>query len=111
MTSYARNPAYLLNHSVAYGVAAVSCWTEFALEWHFLPSLKDHTTIAAIGYLLIADPSIILILTPSGLMLALCGEAMRKMAMFTARESFSHIVQTVRHDDHVLVTSGIYRFV
>ena len=33
---------------------------------------------------------------------------MRKLAMFTARANFSHIISTEKEDSHVLVTSGVY---
>lgn len=31
--------------------------------------------------------------------------------MVHAAKSFSHVVKTVKHDDHTLVTDGVYRFV
>jgi protein-S-isoprenylcysteine O-methyltransferase len=30
--------------------------------------------------------------------------------MIHASRSFSHIVKVVKHDDHVLITDGVYRF-
>ena len=42
------------------------------------------------------------------LVAVVAGEGLRKLAMFTARESFSHIVATEKESDHVLVTSGVY---
>ena len=42
------------------------------------------------------------------LVAVVAGEGLRKLAMFTARESFSHIVATEKESDHVLVTAGVY---
>ena len=85
--------SFLLNHSPAYHIAAVASWAEFFLEFYFAPVLKS---VRAVSYL--------------GLCVCLLGEVVRKLAMAHAGRSFSHIVQSVRKEDHVLVTDGIYRF-
>lgn len=43
-----------------------------------------------------------------GLGLCLAGEVLRKLAMFTAKSNFNHIIQVKREEGHVLVTNGIY---
>ena len=37
------------------------------------------------------------------------GQTIRSLAMIHASSSFSHIVKSIKHEDHVLVTDGIYR--
>lgn len=85
--------SFILNHSAAYGIAAVASWLEFAVEWYFFPTVKyDYfLPVTAVGSVLCAG-----------------GELLRKTAMLTARTSFTHVVQSVREDDHRLVTTGVY---
>lgn len=45
-----------------------------------------------------------------GLLLVLCGEALRKAAMLTAGSNFNHIVQNEKAQSHVLVTGGVYAY-
>lgn len=78
--------SFLLNHSVAYGVAAAVSWVEFGLELHFLPVLKSQKT-----------------LSQAGIVVCLFGDVLRKLAMFHAGRSFNHIVQSSKREDHVLV--------
>lgn len=84
---------FMLNHSMAYIIAATSSWLEFVIELYFLPILKENTFILIIG-------------------IAVClgGEVLRKLAIITANTSFNHIVQYHKSEDHVLVTHGVYRF-
>ena len=42
-------------------------------------------------------------------MLVLLGETMRKAAMWTARDNFSHKIAHTKEDSHELVTHGVYR--
>jgi protein-S-isoprenylcysteine O-methyltransferase len=32
----------------------------------------------------------------------------RSLAMIHANHSFSHVVKAIKHDDHVLITTGVY---
>ncbi|XP_042855538.1 protein-S-isoprenylcysteine O-methyltransferase-like [Penaeus japonicus] len=97
ITTAIGNPAtlsldsYLLNHSVAYGLAAVASWVEFFIERYFLPEMKT------LWYL-----------STFGILVCLWGEIIRKAAMLTAKTNFNHIVQTERQKDHELVTWGAY---
>lgn len=45
------------------------------------------------------------ILVTLGMVAAQC---IRSMAMIQAAQSFSHIVKSKKHDDHLLVTHGLY---
>jgi len=83
--------SYMVNHSVAYAVAAVSSWLEHGLLLYFVPGLKQHQFI-----------------TYAGLAVCIVGEIVRKLAMFHAGRSFNHLVQDSKADDHILVTSGVY---
>lgn len=84
---------FMLNHSMAYIIAATSSWLEFVIELYFLPMLKENAFVLIIG-------------------IAVClgGEVLRKLAIITANTSFNHIVQYHKSEDHVLVTHGVYRF-
>ncbi|XP_076652505.1 isoprenylcysteine carboxylmethyltransferase ste14 [Halictus rubicundus] len=84
--------SFILNHSIAYGVAACSSWVEFIVEREYLPWMKEPSFISYFG-----------------LFLCICGEVLRKLAMFTARHNFNHIVQSEKDDDHELVTYGVYK--
>lgn len=83
---------FVLNHSVAYGIAACSSWLEFVAERHYFPEMKEASFISYLG-----------------LLLCVCGDALRKLAMFTAKHNFNHNVQCEKMDDHELVTHGVYR--
>ncbi|PSN56241.1 hypothetical protein C0J52_00377 [Blattella germanica] len=45
-----------------------------------------------------------------GVALCIGGEVLRKLAMFTARTNFNHVIQSIREDDHQLVTHGVYNW-
>ncbi|KAL1116477.1 hypothetical protein AAG570_004950 [Ranatra chinensis] len=47
-------------------------------------------------------------LSALGLFVCVCGEAVRKLAMLTARTNFNHVVQSEKRPDHTLVTHGVY---
>lgn len=83
--------SFMLNHSVAYGVAATTSWLEYLL-WHYF--LRDMKTIHEISY--------------CGLVLCTFGEALRKGAIWTARDNFTHLVQQEKTQTHTLVTHGVY---
>lgn len=85
--------SFILNHSVEYGIAAFMSWFEFTVERYFFPGLKEPCFVSYAG-------------------LALCvgGEVLRKLAMFTARQNFNHVIQSTKAEGHQLVTHGAYRF-
>ncbi|KAG5282205.1 hypothetical protein AALO_G00053430 [Alosa alosa] len=85
--------SFLLNHSVEYTVAAVSSWVEFIIEKLLFPDIKQLSWLSVLGLLMV-----------------ICGEFLRKMAMFTAGSNFNHIVQNEKSQSHILVTSGVYAF-
>ncbi|KAJ0176380.1 hypothetical protein K1T71_007559 [Dendrolimus kikuchii] len=83
--------SFILNHSVQYGLAAVASWIEWAVEYYFFPGMKTYFWLSWMGVLM-----------------CICGELMRKSAMFTAKTNFTHTVQFVKKRDHELVTHGVY---
>jgi protein-S-isoprenylcysteine O-methyltransferase len=64
---------------------------EFGIESYFLPSTKEHLWISHCG-----------------LLLTLSGEVIRKLAMITAGQNFSHRVEFKKERGHSLVTHGVY---
>lgn len=84
---------FMLLHSTAYGLAAVSSWIEYAIEVYYYPYLKDNLRIMALG-----------------IFLCLAGEVLRKMAILTATSNFNHLVQYQKAKDHNLVTHGVYAY-
>lgn len=83
--------SFILNHSLQYGLAAVSSWIEWAVEFYFFPTMKTYFWFSSIG-----------------VVMCVSGEVLRKLAMFTARTNFNHTVQFVKRPDHQLVTCGVY---
>ncbi|XP_063064494.1 protein-S-isoprenylcysteine O-methyltransferase [Engraulis encrasicolus] len=85
--------SFLLNHSFEYTIAAASSWIEFIVEKLLFPDGKQMTWLSVLG-----------------LGMVICGEFLRKMAMFTAGSNFNHIVQNEKSQSHILVTGGVYAF-
>ncbi|KAF8411994.1 hypothetical protein HHK36_004553 [Tetracentron sinense] len=67
---------------------------EYMLEIFLFPGLKEFWWISNIG-----------------LALVIIGEIIRKTAILTAGNAFTHIIRIHHEDHHELVTHGIYRFV
>ncbi|GMT31303.1 hypothetical protein PFISCL1PPCAC_22600, partial [Pristionchus fissidentatus] len=84
--------SFLLNHSVAYWIAAVSSWAEFWVEAYFFPLAKTR------------------FLMHMGLLVTLGGEFLRKLAMVHAGSGFTHRLAMSKRPDHRLCTSGVYAF-
>lgn len=84
--------SYLVNHSLAYSLAALASWLEHGLEQLLAGSWKSQLRL----------------LTLAGLACCILGEIVRKMAMFHAGRNFNHHVQERKQADHRLVTTGIY---
>ena len=83
--------SFLLNHSVEYGIAALASCLEYTIELYLFPGLKALHPVALLGLLMVV-----------------CGEALRKIAMVTAATNFSHVVQYYKRSGHELVTHGVY---
>lgn len=84
--------AFLLNHSREYHFALLVSLLEYLLEGYLLPQWKfAYPPLAYIGF-----------------GVCLTGEAIRKVAMFTAGRNFTHVIADEHQPDHFLVTDGIY---
>lgn len=83
--------SFVINHSIQYTIAAMSSWIEFFLESHFLPQLKEFKLFWIVGA-----------------MVCIAGEVLRKLAMVTASNNFTHLVQFDRNPEHKLIRHGIY---
>lgn len=82
--------SFLVNHSSAYTAAAITSWTEFIIRFSFFPGY--HSKVVALV----------------GLALLVLAQTIRSVAMATAGQSFNHLIQTKKKDNHVLITHGIY---
>lgn len=83
--------SFILNHSIAYGIAASLSWIEFFIERYYFYELKLPSPVFYFG-----------------LVLCISGEILRKLAMCTAKHNFNHVVQSEKSDNHELVTHGVY---
>lgn len=86
--------SFLLNHSREYGIAAISSWVEYLVEYMIYPDLKTLSFISSVGLVLVVS-----------------GELMRKAAMVTAGSNFTHEVAHRKRHNHELITTGVYSWV
>jgi protein-S-isoprenylcysteine O-methyltransferase len=86
--------SFLLNHSPQYHIAIFLAYLEYFIEKYYLfpNGISYHWVMIIIG-----------------LIIVIRGEFLRKLAMYTAQHSFSHLIQDKPNDEHRLVTSGIYQ--
>lgn len=83
--------SFLIDQSREYVLAISGSFIEYTIEAYFFPEFKKLNMIAAIG-----------------LVMALFGEFIRKMAMFTAGKNFSHSISSKKSQEHELVSHGVY---
>jgi protein-S-isoprenylcysteine O-methyltransferase len=83
--------SFLIDQSSAYIIAISSSFVEYLLEAYLIPDFKKFNVISMLG-----------------LVVAASGELVRKSAMFTAGENFTHFISVTKSPDHQLVTHGIY---
>lgn len=83
--------SYLVNHSKAYTAAFIIAFLEFWIRFAIFPWASP------LAYGL-------------GVLLVLVTQIIRSWAMITCGESFNHLIQTSKKENHVLVTHGIYKF-
>lgn len=86
--------SFLLNQSLAYKLAIMSSFLEYLVESYLFVGFKKFNLIAMLG-----------------LLLAVSGDLIRKIAMFTAGKNFSHLISSSRDPEHKLVTHGIYAWI
>lgn len=84
--------SFIINHSKAYTCAIMISHTEFWIKFFFFPSLNS-TYLFIIGF-----------------MITCIAQFIRSFAMKCCGESFNHIIQSDKKENHVLVTHGIYKY-
>jgi protein-S-isoprenylcysteine O-methyltransferase len=82
--------SFLVNHSLSYTAAALVSWTEFSIRFVWFPSWNVPIA-SGIGFILVS-----------------IAQGIRCTAMIHCGESFNHIIQRDKKENHVLVTTGIY---
>lgn len=87
--------SYVINHSSAYTIAAVTSWIEYWMEIYFFGKTWK---LNSFTYCF-------------GLFLLLFGQIVRTLSMSTCGENFAHQIAHSRPKDHQLITHGIYRYV
>jgi protein-S-isoprenylcysteine O-methyltransferase len=67
----------------------------------------------SLGLAFFSGPKVMMsgFLSPIGLALAIAGDALRKAAWLTARFAFTHKIKREKRPGHVLITSGVYRYI
>jgi protein-S-isoprenylcysteine O-methyltransferase len=83
--------SYLVNHSKAYTGAFIISFLEFWIRFIFFPR------VSFIAYAV-------------GALLIILSQIIRSWAMITCGESFNHLIQTAKKDNHVLITHGVYKY-
>jgi len=84
--------SFLVNHSRAYAGAHLFAATEFTFRLIFFPGWFN------------------LQVSVLGVVLVIIAQFIRSLAMVTCGESFNHLIQTEKKENHILVTHGIYRY-
>nr|XP_027095778.1 protein-S-isoprenylcysteine O-methyltransferase B-like isoform X1 [Coffea arabica] len=80
--------------SKSYILAMVCSLIEYLMEVYFFPGLKEHWWISNLG-----------------LAMVVIGEIIRKLAILTAGQAFTHLIKHYHQENHKLVTHGVYQFV
>ncbi|KAI9762984.1 MAG: hypothetical protein M4579_000047 [Chaenotheca gracillima] len=100
-TRHATVSSFLLSsNGTTYNLAHTGALAEFLLT-HFFFSRSGH------GFL---SSNVHLLGTVVGLSLMALGQVVRSTAMAQAGQSFNHVVQTKRSEEHILVTHGVYAY-
>ncbi|WCJ36076.1 Protein-S-isoprenylcysteine O-methyltransferase A [Euphorbia peplus] len=77
-----------------YLVAMIFSVLEYLVEFFLFPGLKEYWWVSN-----------------TGLALVVIGEFIRKLAIITAGQSFTHLIKVHHEEHHKLITNGIYRFI
>lgn len=80
--------------SSSYLLAMGFSFIEYVVEIYFFPGLKEYWWISNMG-----------------LAMVVIGEVMRKLAILTAGQAFTHLIRTRHQENHNLVTHGVYSYV
>jgi protein-S-isoprenylcysteine O-methyltransferase len=85
------NSSFLIDQSSAYVIAISSSFVEYLVEAYLISDFKKFNVVSMIG-----------------LVMAICGELVRKSAMITAGKNFTHYISVSKSPHHELITHGIY---
>lgn len=91
----------------AYNMAHVAALTDFSIRMFVLPRILPASWLEKPSWLPHIPAHGI---TVVGVALEVAGQIVRTAAMAEAGQSFNHMVQSKKKDDHVLITTGVYRF-
>ncbi|KAF7811530.1 protein-S-isoprenylcysteine O-methyltransferase A [Senna tora] len=80
--------------SKSYLLAMLFSLLEYVVEISLFPEWKEQWVISDLG-----------------LAMVVIGEIMRKMAIITAGQAFTHLIKIYHEEQHHLITHGIYKFV
>ncbi|KAJ3568606.1 hypothetical protein NP233_g5603 [Leucocoprinus birnbaumii] len=83
--------SFLLNNGNMYHIAHATAISEYLATLYFFPGAKKFAYLSQIGVII-----------------TLCGQALRSLAMIHASTNFSHAVALEKRENHKLVTDGIY---
>jgi protein-S-isoprenylcysteine O-methyltransferase len=98
--------SFLVNHSKAYTAAALIAGTEFFVKFLFFPGSShnhNHNHVLSVS-------GLVWMCRIVGILLVFVSQTIRSLAMSTCGESFNHLIQTSKKENHVLITRGIYRY-
>ncbi|KAF9451672.1 ICMT-domain-containing protein [Macrolepiota fuliginosa MF-IS2] len=83
--------SFLLNNGAMYHIAHATALSEYLITLYIKPETKAFAYVSQIG-----------------IILTLCGQTLRSLAMIHASTNFSHAVAFEKRRNHQLVTDGIY---
>lgn len=108
-TRYATVSAFLLSsNGWAYNVAHGSAILECIVSHYFFPGKTFLGRLVTVTEPLFGRE--ISLLLVAGFVLLIVGQVVRTIAMATAASNFNHHVQSQHQEGHVLVNSGLYRY-
>ena len=88
--------SFVLNDTALYHVAHATALSECLVELWLVPGFKKNPGLRPVKLV--------------GLLLTVAGQCTRSLAMKTAGQNFSHVIQRKKEQGHVLVTHGIYAY-
>jgi protein-S-isoprenylcysteine O-methyltransferase len=102
--SVVTSDSFLINHSIMYTTASLASVIEFWIRQFFIIFILgiDIPSQYVIWYK---------IMSCIGLVLVLFGQWLRSCAMMTASKPFHHYIQINKHDNHHLITQGVYAYI
>ena len=83
--------SFLVNHSKAYTAAFIISFMEFWVRFFFFP--RSFSIASIFGSLLVVAAQVV-----------------RSWSMMTCGESFNHLIQTSKKENHILIKHGIYKY-